>query len=349
MMKKIVLATFLVGLIGILVAGGIVRTMDKTENVAEAQGQGYGRGRSEQGELLAAPPGQGSAGNQAEGQSGYGRGRGHGQGSGSAQGSDSEERQYRNNEALAQDWSVVEGIVLQTPEAGRDLVVETDNSEQVKVGTGPGYMAAQGFALQVGERVRIQGYWENDELKAAQVTRIQDGQSITLRDESGRPAWAGSGKQATERQAPATGAGAGQAGSGEGGRGQGGRGRGGYGAEGNESAPSGRTGIGQAQVDRWVTLQGTVSAVDGNALVVASDGQEFIVENRAWWFAQDQGFSAQVGHQVTIVGFYEEVPSTGSGQHFEVGRLENASNGQTVLIRDENGRPEWAGRGRRGG
>jgi hypothetical protein len=224
-------------------------------------------------------------------------------------------------------------------------VVETDNGEQVKVGTGPGYMAAQGFTLQVGERVQIQGYWENDELKATQVMRLQDGQSITLRDEFGRPAWAGNGQRAAERQAAEI-----QGGQEQAGRGQVGRGQGGYGGGGNESAPGEGTGTGQAQVDGWVTLQGNVSAVDGNALVVqTSDSQEVVVENRGWWFAREQGFSAQVGDQVTLVGFYEEDPLTDSDQHFEVGRIENASNGQTVLIREESGRPLWAGRGRRGG
>jgi hypothetical protein len=338
----------LVGLIGVLVAGGIIRTVNKTENVAEAQGQGYGRGRSEESEHTATTQGQGrGAEGQAEGQGSYGSGRGYGGGNGNAQGSQNEERLYRNNETLSQDWSVVEGTVLEAPEAGGDLVVETKEGDQVKVGTGPGYMAAQGFALEVGESVQIQGYWEDDELKAAQVTRLQDGQSITLRDNSGHPAWAGSGKRAAEQQASAPGAGQGQAGGG-----QGGRGRGGYGAEGNESAPGDGTGTGQAQVDGWVTVQGTVSAVDGNVLVVqqTSDGQEFVVENRAWWFAQEQGFSAKVGDQVTLRGFYEdEDPLTGSGQHFEVGRIDNASNDQIVIIREENGRPFWAGRGRRGG
>ena len=42
MAKKVVLGILLVGLIGILVAGGIVRSLDKTEQVAEARGNGRG-------------------------------------------------------------------------------------------------------------------------------------------------------------------------------------------------------------------------------------------------------------------------------------------------------------------
>ena len=44
MVKKIVWGVLLVGLIGILVAGAIIRTVDKVENVAEAQGLGEGNG-----------------------------------------------------------------------------------------------------------------------------------------------------------------------------------------------------------------------------------------------------------------------------------------------------------------
>ncbi|UCC65558.1 MAG: hypothetical protein JSV36_11145, partial [Anaerolineae bacterium] len=70
------------------------------------------------------------------------------------------------------------------------------------------------------------------------------------------------------------------------------------------------------------------------------------VENRAWWFAQEQGFWTQTGHQMTLVGFYED---DGPEQHFEVGRIDDNTSGQTVLVREENGRPLWAGRGRRSG
>ena len=102
-------------------------------------------------------------------------------------------------------------------------------------------------------------------------------------------------------------------------------------------------GSGQANVEEWLTLQATVVSVDADALVVETVSDEQVtIENRAWWFAQEQGFSAQVGDQVTLVGFYK-------GTDFEVGRIEDDTNSQTVLVRDESGRPLWAGRGRRGG
>jgi RNase P/RNase MRP subunit p29 len=166
--------------------------------------------------------------------------------------------------------------------------------------------------------VQVRGYWEDGEFKAAQVTRLADGQTIALRDELGRPAWAGAGRNAKGGQSS-------------------------YGGQGREDVPGDQAGVGEADVKEWLTIQGAVVSVDANTLVVQADsGEQVAVEKRAWWFAQEQGFSAQVGDQVTLVGFYE-------GDDFEVGQIEDAANGQTVLVRDENGRPLWAGRGRRGG
>jgi hypothetical protein len=113
--------------------------------------------------------------------------------------------------------------------------------------------------------------------------------------------------------------------------------------EGRDGAPGDGTGTGQAQVDEWIVLQGTVVSVDQDALVVQTEeAGRVTVENRPWWFAQEQGFSAQVGDVVALVGFYEN-------GGFEVGQLSNDTRHQTVEIREPEGRPLWAGRGRRGG
>jgi hypothetical protein len=237
---------------------------------------------------------------------------------------------------------VYEGIVVESPTDGGELVIETDDGEQITVGTGPGYMQTQGFSLEAGETIRVQGYWEDDELKAAQVTRLRDGQTITLRDQDGRPAWAGSGKNRTEQQATAPlggqGNGAGQ------GQGQGGQGNvASQAGQGRENAPGDGTGTGNAEVNEWLTISGTALSVDSSAMIVQTpDGQEIIAEGRGWRFALEQGFSAQAGDALTLTGFYEN-------DEFEVGQIVNNSTGQAVQIREENGRPLWAGGGRRGG
>jgi hypothetical protein len=314
MIKRVALGTLLVALIGVLVAGAIIRTIDKTENVAEARGEGQGRSSSEVVGTSDERFGQ-SRGSQGQG-GGYGRSAEATVGTGST---------YK---VPSEEWTVYQGTVMQVPGTGVDLVIATDDGEEIVVGTGPSYMEAQGFALQAGERVQVEGYWEDgSEFKAAQITRLQDGATIALRDEFGRPAWAGNGRGATDKQQTQTTSPLGG------------------------KVPGDGTGTGQAQVDEWVTLEGTVLSVDSDELVVqTTDGQEISMEGRPWQFTQEQGFSAQVGDQVTLTGFYEDVdPATGSGHSFEVGQIQNASNGQAAIIREDSGRPLWAGRGRRGG
>jgi RNase P/RNase MRP subunit p29 len=306
MLKKIVLGALFFGLIGVLAAGTVVRTIDRTEIVAEARSRGPGRGQDygDVGECTEDGLRQGYGQGNVEATGGPGRGLGRA-------GDSLADRQYPNLEDTPDVWLEYQGTVVQVPGDGVDLVVRTNDGQELTIGTGPMVMASQGFTLQAGEQVQVRGYWEDGEFKAAQVTRLADGQTITLRDQFGRPAWAGAGRNAQPEDA----------------------------------------GVGQAGVEEWLAIQGTVVSVDTNTLVVqTASGEQLAVENRAWWFAQEQGFSTQVGNQVTLVGFYEgDDPSTGSGQRFEVSRIDDATNGQTVLVREENGRPLWAGRGRRGG
>lgn len=308
MLKKIVLGTLLVGLIGILVVGAVIRTMDKTGQVAEAQGLGHGQGQGNQDRSLSTESeGLGVTGGGKSGQSAAGSG-GAGRGGGNA------DRQYANYEAAPEEWVTYTGTVVQTPADGQDLVIETPAGEEMVVGTGPGYMETQGFSLQAGEQVQVYGYWEDGELKAAELTRLQDGQTVTLRDQLGRPAWAGGGQGGQEISA----------------------------GEGRVDAPGDGTGTGEAEVSEWLTIQGTVVNVDSYALVVeTAGGEEIVIEGRAWSFVQEQGFSVQAGDAVTLVGFYE-------GEDLEVGQIDSITTGQTVLIREESGRPLWAGRGRQG-
>lgn len=117
---------------------------------------------------------------------------------------------------------------------------------------------------------------------------------------------------------------------------QGGRG----GGQGNQSARS--DGAAQtAAIHQWVTLDGSVVSVTGDLLLVRTTSGEMVqVEGMPWSFAQRQGFAPRPGDQVKLVGFYED-------DELKVVRLTNTSTGQTVLLRDEGGRPMWAGQGRR--
>ena len=128
----------------------------------------------------------------------------------------------------------------------------------------------------------------------------------------------------------------------------GGQGRGGYPQDTLKGRGQGRgdaeqLGAGQAQGVEGLTLQGTVVSVDNTTLLVQmSSGEQVTVENRPWQYALGANFSAQVGDQVTLTGYYQ------SGV-FEVSQINNLTNGKSVALRDASGRPGWSGRGQRNG
>jgi len=100
--------------------------------------------------------------------------------------------------------------------------------------------------------------------------------------------------------------------------------------------------VGQTGVSEWAEVSGVVVSADETALVVqAADGATVEIVNRPWSFAVSQGFMAEAGDQVTLTGFYE-------GDTFEAAQISDATSGQNVSIRDDAGRPLWAGGGRRG-
>jgi len=125
-----------------------------------------------------------------------------------------------------------------------------------------------------------------------------------------------------------------------------GRGQGGQGTGGGARGAGGQSGLAesggypQVEVAEWVTLQGTVESVSvDEALIAASTGETIILDGRAWSFAQEAGFSIQTGEEVSLTGFYEE-------GEFEIGLVEDLTSGQSIQLREQSGRPAWAGNGR---
>jgi hypothetical protein len=113
-----------------------------------------------------------------------------------------------------------------------------------------------------------------------------------------------------------------------------GRGRGGNGGEGSEPFSE------ESSDHLWDAYSGVVTAVSNDALTIRiNDGESIIVEGRAWSYAQEQGFAIQQGDLVQFEGFYEE-------DEFKVSWMENVSTGESLILRDANGRPSWAGGGK---
>jgi hypothetical protein len=194
MFKKVLAGGFLLIMVGAVIAGAITlfAQADKADacvgsnnrgqdSVARqgidgrgGQGAGQGRGR----EYTEADISQNGFRENGP-QDGYGQGLGRGRSTGP------------ESLAAETDRQTIEGVVMETTE----LAIETPSGEIVQVGLGPShYRDAQGFALAVGVKVQVSGYWEDGEFKASHVTNLDTGDSITLRDASGRPMWAGQGR-----------------------------------------------------------------------------------------------------------------------------------------------------------
>jgi len=99
----------------------------------------------------------------------------------------------------------------------------------------------------------------------------------------------------------------------------------------------------EASVEEWLTYEGSVVALDDEGVTIATgDGQELAIKLGPPWYRETLDFSAEVGDRVSVVGFYE-------GDEFEAGQVANQTKGQTLILREEDGRPLWAGgRGRQG-
>ncbi len=113
--------------------------------------------------------------------------------------------------------------------------------------------------------------------------------------------------------------------------------RGGQGNNGSAGNRQGSGPIAETQSHEWVSIAGTVTSIDALQMTVQTESGEIVVADRPWSFAQAAGFTAEVGDQVTLDGFYENGT-------FETGRLINGD--LVVPIREDSGRPLWAGSGR---
>jgi len=97
-----------------------------------------------------------------------------------------------------------------------------------------------------------------------------------------------------------------------------------------------RGGEGEASVTEWLEVVGTVVSMNEEELVLLlEDGQEMIVECRAWTYAQELGFTTDIGHSLKLYGFYE-------GEEFEIGGFEDLTGELFTMVREESGRPLWA-------
>jgi hypothetical protein len=157
MFKKIILGVLLVGVIGVLVAGAVLRTNAKAGDGTAGE---VGRGGGVRGEQPVAGKGQG----------------------------------VPLADVTAGDWQVVSGTVTSVAD---DLVeIKTDAGTVIPLEGRPlSFAAEQGFALAVGDAVTLSGFEENGAFTIGKITKLSDNSSVVLRGADGRPGWAGRGRQ----------------------------------------------------------------------------------------------------------------------------------------------------------
>jgi len=170
-------------------------------------GQGQGRGRAEQAEsgsfAYDQGKGRGNGGNglenpdqgsgqgrdEIQGQGGSGGGNAGGVGASDGRGRSSDAGQGRNEMVRSVEWE---------PLTGRVIVLDSEVTLQTSEGevlVGMGQAAYwEDFALEIGDEVSVLGFYEDGEFKAGTVENLTTGETIVLRDEAGRPMWAGNGR-----------------------------------------------------------------------------------------------------------------------------------------------------------
>lgn len=137
----------------------------------------------------------------------------------------------------------------------------------------------------------------------ARAVTTSNGLVLALRDEAGQPLWSG----------------------------------------GSTNGASSGQGQDQVSADQWITIDGTVTALTNNGIVVATtDASTLTVSFGRADFWQTQATTFSAGDAVSLLGFWQ-------GDQFNAGQVTNTTTGERILLRDPNGRPLWAGPGRNQG
>ena len=178
-----------VGLSGFLIFGAVNRTLAKTNDIrTEANGGGKYQNDSVKQldhEDTGTPIQKNQQLNRSENDLAYGNGNGQGRQDGDRTG-------IPDPQATAGEWAEYEGKVTSI-DSSMILVETEDGFEIVIEGRALVFMQDSGFVTNVGNTLLISGFYEDDEYKVANIVDQTSGETIVVRDASGRPGWAGNG------------------------------------------------------------------------------------------------------------------------------------------------------------
>jgi hypothetical protein len=98
-------------------------------------------------------------------------------------------------EPVAEDeWISLEGVV--TAFDGAIVTIETEDGESVDLKLGPPrFLESLDVTFETGDELEVLGFYENELFNAAEITLVESGEQIVLRDAEGYPLWGGGGRQ----------------------------------------------------------------------------------------------------------------------------------------------------------
>jgi hypothetical protein len=101
------------------------------------------------------------------------------------------------------------------------------------------------------------------------------------------------------------------------------------------------SGVGQGRNEtvltvEWETLTGPVIAIDSEVTIQTAEGEVLVGMGQSGYW---ESFGLEVGDELSVAGFHED-------GEFKAGTVENLTTGETIVLRDEAGRPMWARQGR---
>ena len=73
-------------------------------------------------------------------------------------------------------------------------------------------------------------------------------------------------------------------------------------------------------------------------MLTLQDGSQLFIEGRPWAYALEQNFSPAVGSTLQVNGFHED-------GEFKAAEIKDLTGGTSLILRQPDGRPMWAGRG----
>jgi hypothetical protein len=98
----------------------------------------------------------------------------------------------------------------------------------------------------------------------------------------------------------------------------------------------------QVAPEDWLTVSGVISKVaSGNVTLLTDQGEQLALQMGRPDFWQSQGITLTAGDAVEVLGFW-------SAGEFVAGDIRKTATGETIMLRDPNGRQLWGGPGRGG-